>query len=473
MPAFPHSAQPARARIPRQGLCGFTALVLLTELSSVLCCPAKCRCDSLGTLWCIKTGLSTIPQHIPSNTSSIYAFENSISALHSEDFAGLKELKLLHLSHNKISKLPHQVFQPLALLSNLDLSSNQITEIANETFAGLRELERLYLQKNKIATIQAAAFEDLVRLVELKLQDNRLHRIPPLRLPTLLLLDLSRNSIPGAELRSVMVPEVESLRLAGLGLGTINGEMFKGMRSLQELDLSDNQLASVSAALQHLGGLTSLSLRGNNHISQLWNEDFKHMRSLQKLDISGLSLRTIPQGFLDLFPKLQSLVAAENPYNCVCQLGWFVQWVRTNGALLQRQEETRCHFPPVNAGKPLVGLALGDIGCPTTSAPVSTATTAWFSPTTGRRPTLGYKVTVPPGQPSPFNAGLLLELSPRQTGWAAGDSIPASRQSASMGAPAGWIGTGTRSVHVRSASMDLAARRRTTSMIPEVLTRAW
>ncbi|XP_062915526.1 vasorin-like [Mobula hypostoma] len=399
MLVFPHSAWPARAGTPWQGLCGLAVLVLLAELPSLHCCPAKCNCKSLGILWCVKIGLSTLPQHIPSNTSDIYAFENSISVLRSEDFAGLRELKLLHLSHNRISQLPGQVFRPLATLSNLDLSSNQITEITNKTFAGLRDLERLYLQKNKIASVQAGAFEDLVRLVELKLQDNLLKHIPPFQLPTLLLLDLSRNDIPGTELGSVFLPEIESLKLAGLGLSTIDGEMFKGMRGLQELDLSDNQLLSMADVLRHLDGLTSLSLRGNNRISQLQNEDFKPLRSLQKLDISGLGLSTIPQGFLDLFPNLRSLEAAENPYHCVCQLGWLVQWARLHGALFQRQEETRCHFPPINAGRPLVELALGDLGCPT-----GPATTIEILPTRGSQTTVGHQATVPPEEPLPFNS---------------------------------------------------------------------
>ncbi|XP_078274653.1 vasorin b [Rhinoraja longicauda] len=398
MPTFPLSTQPTR-EVPWYGL---WVLVLLTELSCVVCCPPKCSCEVAGSLWCIKTGLSAIPQRIPPKTSSIYAFENAIVTLRSEDFAGLQELRLLHLSHNKISRLPQLVFQPLTLLSNLDLSSNQLTEIANDTFAGLRDLERLYLQRNRIAHIQAAAFQGLVRLVELKLQDNQLHRIPPLQLPTLLLLDLSRNSIPAAQLSSISVPELESLGLAGLGLGTIDEGMFKGMGSLQELDLSDNQLVGVLAALQDLGGLTSLSLRGNNQISHLRSHDFQHLRALQKLDVSGLSLTTIPQGFLDLFPKLRSLAAAENPYNCVCQLGWLVMWARANTPLLQRHAETRCHFPPALSGRPLVGLSLGDMGCPTTSSPVGRTTIPWHPATTGIGPTLGTGPTMAPGRSSPF-----------------------------------------------------------------------
>ncbi|XP_078096603.1 vasorin b isoform X1 [Mustelus asterias] len=413
MLGFPHCIRPARAHCPtmrtsRHSLLWLSILLLLMELLSVLCCPTKCNCDASGMLWCIKMGLSAIPEHIPPDTSSIFAFENSISTLHKEDFAGLEELKLLHLSHNKISRLPQEVFQPLSVLSNLDLSSNQITEITNTTFSGLQELERLYLQQNKIETIHPAAFDTLTKLVELKLQDNLLHHLPPLQLPTLLLLDLSRNNIPYTELRSIQAPEIESLKLAGLGLSTVDEEMFKSMRNLQELDLSDNQLVTVSATLQQLSELTYLSLRGNNKLSHLKGEDFKHIRNLQKLDISGLSLTTIPEGFLNLFPNLKSLSAAENPYNCVCQLSWFSQWVRVNDALLQRKEETRCHFPPVNAGKPLNKLIHGDFGCPTTIVPISATTTTQSTPTTAKKATLGHKATHLPGQPLSFNGGATL-----------------------------------------------------------------
>ncbi|XP_072415799.1 vasorin-like [Chiloscyllium punctatum] len=385
-----------------------TILVLLSELLSVLCCPTECKCNAPGMLWCIKRGLSAIPEHIPPGTSSIYAFENSISTLHKEDFAGLQELKLLHLSHNKITRLPQEIFQSLSVLSNLDLSSNQITEINNDTFMGLQELERLYLQQNKIKTIHPAAFDTLTKLVELKLQDNLLHHLPPLQLPTLLLLDLSRNNIPDTELRNIQAPEIESLKLAGLGLSTINEDIFKNMKNLQELDLSENQLVTVSAIFQHISELTVLSVQGNNKISHLKDEDFKQIRNLQKLDISGLSLTTIPEGFLDLFPNLRSLTAAENPYNCVCQISWFVQWIQENNALLQRQEETRCHFPLVNAGKLLNTLTNSNFGCPTTIPSIGATSTTESSPTTTKKVTVGPKATHLPVQSMPFNGEVTL-----------------------------------------------------------------
>lgn len=74
---------------------------------------------------------------------------------------------------------------------------------------------------------------------------------------------------------------------------------------------------------------------------------------LQELDISGLNLQGLPQGFFQLFPRLGHLTAAENPFNCLCPLAWFPGWLKEKNVDLGRTEETRCHFPPVNAGKVL------------------------------------------------------------------------------------------------------------------------
>ncbi|XP_007891851.1 vasorin b [Callorhinchus milii] len=393
------------------GYVGVMALVLLVGQVPVQCCPAKCNCDNGRMLWCIKKTLSAIPSDIPPDTANLYLFHNAITSVQEGDFAQLPELQLLDLSHNKIAALPNFVFQPLGGLSNLDLSFNQVTEINNETFAGLQQLERLYLQKNQIQTIQPGAFEMLVKLVELKLQDNQLHSLPPLQLPTLLLLDLSRNSILATELRLIRAPEIESLRLAGLGLSELGEDLFSNMNTLQELDLSGNQLSSVTA-LRHLDQLTALNISGNNQISQLKTEDFKHFQNLQKLDISSLRLMTVPQEFFGLFPNLKFLAAAKNPYNCVCQLHWFIHWVRASH-VLQSREETRCHFPPGNAGKPLHTLRYEDFGCPTTTTMPATTTTSLSSLSTTLQQHLpSHLVTHPAGMAFSLDGPTAREVTP-------------------------------------------------------------
>ncbi|KAK2543840.1 Vasn [Columba livia] len=365
-------------------------LLLLAPGELAGACPTGCQCQDPKTILCAARRGHTMPQGLPPNTLSLYVFENGITTLSEDSFAGLPALQLLDLSQNKITSIQKNIFQPLTELVNLDLSSNQLQEITNETFHGLRLLERLYLQRNRIQHIHAAAFDTLENLLELKLQNNQLWTVPPLDLPNLLLLDISWNKIPTIAPGAFHAVNIESLKIAGLGLTNLNEELFQAQNNLHELDVSDNLLERVPAVLQRLGSLTKLNLAGNARISQLPAEDFHNLHNLQELDISNLNINTIPRDFSSFFPRLRAVTAAGNPFNCICPMSWLVQWVNASGVVLRRPEETRCHFPPKNSGKLLHHLQYADFGCPTT-----TTTT----PATTLRPT-----TLPPPPPLPTSS---------------------------------------------------------------------
>uniref|UniRef100_A0A8D2MC89 Vasorin n=1 Tax=Zonotrichia albicollis TaxID=44394 RepID=A0A8D2MC89_ZONAL len=357
-------------------------LLLLARGELARACPAGCQCHDTKTILCAARRGQTVPQGLPPSTLSLYVFENGITTLSEDSFAGLPALQLLDLSQNKITSIQRNIFQPLTELVNLDLSSNQLQEITNETFHGLRLLERLYLQTNRIQHIHAAAFDTLENLLELKLQHNQLRAVPPLDLPNLLLLDISWNKIPAIAPGAFHAVSIESLKIAGLGLTSLNEELFQVQNNLHELDISDNLLERVPAVLRRLGSLTRLSLAGNARISQLPAEDFQSLHNLQELDISNLNINTIPRDFSSFFPRLRAVTAAGNPFNCICQMSWLVQWVNTSGVLLRRPEETRCHFPPKNSGKLLHHLQYTDFGCPTVTPTPTTAHTTTLPPPT-------------------------------------------------------------------------------------------
>ncbi|XP_035745579.1 vasorin [Egretta garzetta] len=316
-------------------------LLLLAPRELAGACPAGCQCQDPKTILCAARRGQTVPRGLPPNTLSLYVFENGITMLSEDSFAGLPALQLLDLSQNKITSIQKNIFQPLTELVNLDLSSNQLQEITNETFHGLRLLERLYLQRNRIQHIHAAAFDTLENLLELKLQNNQLWAVPPLDLPNLLLLDISWNKIPTIAPGAFHAVNIESLKIAGLGLTSLSEELFQAQNNLHELDVSDNLLERVPAVLQRLGSLTKLSLAGNARIAQLPAEDFHNLHNLQELDISNLNINTIPRDFSSFFPRLRALTAAGNPFNCICQMSWLVQWVNTSCVVLRRPEETR------------------------------------------------------------------------------------------------------------------------------------
>ncbi|XP_061849804.1 vasorin [Colius striatus] len=424
-------------------------------------CPAGCQCHDPKTILCAARRGQSVPQGLPPTTLSLYVFENGITTLSEDSFVGLPALQLLDLSQNKITSIQKNVFQPLTELVNLDLSSNLLQEITNETFHGLRLLERLYLQRNRIQHIHAAAFDTLENLLELKLQNNQLWAVPPLDLPNLLLLDISWNKIPTIAPAAFRAINIESLKIAGLGLTSLSEELFQAQNNLHELDVSDNLLEHVPGVLQRLGSLTRLNLAGNARITQLPADHFRGLHNLQELDISNLNINTIPRDFSRFFPRLRAVTAAGNPFNCICQMSWLVQWVNASGVLLRRPEETRCHFPPKNSGKLLPRLQYADFGCPTTTTtlPPSTPHATMLPPTlpptsalllappqpstaapTTRAPALLHSST-----PSPFSGALALTsppppLCPPRTCLNGGTCLLGARSHVECLCPAGFAG---------------------------------
>uniref|UniRef100_UPI0037E7A194 vasorin-like n=1 Tax=Semicossyphus pulcher TaxID=241346 RepID=UPI0037E7A194 len=341
-------------------------LLLFLPMGLVLSsdCPVDCACHVQDSIFCNQRRSSTVPR-VPTTTQNLYIFENGIDTLSQDDFKGLGELEMLDLSQNELTEIPDDVFEMLSKLKNLDLSSNQITHISKGSFSGLVQLERLYLHANRIQSIHLEAFEGLEMLLELKLQGNQLSSLPSLHFPRLLLLDVSHNNIPTLGPSDLQTPHLEALKISSLGLTSVDEDLIASLGNLHELDISTNQLTEVPQALKQnsLKGLIKLSL-ATNPLGELRMDDFQKLTALQDLDLSGLNLQGFPESFFKTFPRLVQLTAAENPFNCLCPLAWFPVWLREKGVDLGRPEETRCHFPLVNAGKKLSALEHKDFGCP-------------------------------------------------------------------------------------------------------------
>lgn len=352
-------------------------LVSLTDGAVSSNAPRDCTWSTQDSILCFQRRASTIPEGVPSFTKNLYLFGNGIEILKREDFDGMQSLEMLDLSQNKLTQLPERVFEHLTSLRNLDLSSNQITHIAEECFQGMALLERLYLYSNNIESIHPAAFNGLEHLLELKLQNNRLTSLPVLSMPKLLLLDLRFNSLPTFGPSHIQTPNLESLKLGGVGLTSLNKNLVGNLKNLHELDISENELKSFPTVLREINGLINLNI-ADNAIGPLTAEDFGNLGELQELDISSLSLQGLPEEFPQLLPHLRKLTIAENPFNCLCTLAWFPKWLRSQSITLGRTEETRCHFPLLNAGKVVERLGHRDFGCPTTT----TVTTSTVKPTT-------------------------------------------------------------------------------------------
>lgn len=365
-------------------------------------CPEQCTCNIPESVFCNHRQSSTVPR-VPISTQKLYIFQNGIVTLTQDDFKDNIELESLDLSQNNLAEIPDKTFESLSKLKNLDLSSNHITHISKDSFSGLVRLERLYLQENLIQSIHWEAFEGLDMLLELKLQKNKFTSLPSLNFPRLLLLDLSNNEIPSLEPSHLNTPNLETLKLSSLGLTSLHENLVATLRNLHELDLSMNQFTEVPQALKQesLKGLTKLNL-ASNPIFELRVSEFQQLVALQELDLSGVNLQGFPEGFFESFSKLTQLTIAENPFNCLCPLAWFPVWLKEKEVNLKRPEETRCHFPLINAGKTLSALEHKDFGCPlTTTQSVDTPVENTPVPQIPTSSETTHTIAIPPPPPPP------------------------------------------------------------------------
>ncbi|CAI2347575.1 unnamed protein product [Caenorhabditis sp. 36 PRJEB53466] len=244
--------------------------------------------------------------------STVYIDAISVESLHLErnmfsDFpipppgVELTELHTLALSHNLMTSLPPHALQSYPNLQHFDVSNNQLSEIDPQAFPSIG-----------------------LGLISLDLSSNQLSSLPHPILPSLLLLDLSSNTVSHLDPHFFTgLPMLQQMRIAS------NPTLFSRcpnanspcwsdhldeLTSLVDLDISNSGL-EFSLHLKHLRTLKSLLLRGNE---------------IRTIDAKSLpdNLRTLDLGenriqFTSNFSKLQQLRdlrVDQNPLRCDCSL---------------------------------------------------------------------------------------------------------------------------------------------------------
>jgi Leucine-rich repeat (LRR) protein len=187
-------------------------------------------------------------------------------------------------------------------LDKLDLSSNQIESLGPDIFkSNLRNLKELLLINNRMRSVDPGTFAFLYNLRELGLESNPDLGSIDLSKLTINLTKLDISNIGLCELANSMfksTPYLTELKLNKNKLLAIPQLAFEGLRSLNQLDLSDNQLGDVSKSLLQCGNanlscsLTKLCLAGNK-LKTICLDSLAHFRQLDSLDLS----RNLIDGF--------------------------------------------------------------------------------------------------------------------------------------------------------------------------------
>ncbi|XP_065559990.1 protein slit-like isoform X2 [Artemia franciscana] len=363
----------------------FVLIALLLEVSGVVQrefiadgvgvqCPKVCSCDGF-TVDCSHKGLTDIPPNLPKNAERIDLEGNNVSEIHSRDFEGLTQLKVLRLSNNRIQFIPDLLFANTPSLHRLDLSHNLLVAISKRTFRGAGAMRHLLLDNNQITCVDEAAFRGMKDLEILTMNNNNLTSLPREvfdSLPRLRVLRLNDNRfVCDCHLLwlSRWLKKNTKLRmnarcyvpfpLRGRSLNDMRESDFKCMdaneRPLDEcgpdqmcpsgcrcnegvVDCRDRGLTRIPAFLPE--GVTELRLEqnqiseipakaflnykklkridmSNNRIAKIAADAFFGLKSMTSLVLYGNKISELPSGVFSGLTSLQLLLLNANRISCV------------------------------------------------------------------------------------------------------------------------------------------------------------
>lgn len=243
-----------------------------------------------------------------------------------DSFAGLKELVILNLGFNRLSKIDHHVFRNLYKLKSLNLQHNSIEMINDNVFSDLKELQvlslsynklkiiernyfselyvlnQLFLESNQIEEINDRAFENLTQLSDLNLNDNKLNEIPlgMKNLRFLISLDLGKNKIVHINKSSFNgLDKLMGLRLVDNYITSIPRDIFHSLLSLDVLNLASNQIKHIDEFAFTLNPTIRAIRLDNNQLEDI-SGLFASLPSLIWLNVSDNNIQTFDYSYFPL-----------------------------------------------------------------------------------------------------------------------------------------------------------------------------
>ncbi|XP_012055997.1 PREDICTED: insulin-like growth factor-binding protein complex acid labile subunit [Atta cephalotes] len=219
---------------------------------------------------------------------------NELQELNADDFLEAEMLEDLELGHNSLKSLGgadgdgngSSALYPLRSLKCLNLTHNELREFSLASLRGLRELKLLDLSNNRIARLHRGR-PSSENLVEEEGEEIAGSTIQDLRLQHNELRSLDGSLFLGMK-------ELQRLNLSHNALGpTIGPRDLRGLDGLRVLDISHNQLTTLEDTSETwLPSLEELNA-SHNRLVTLSGRDFRGFPVLCWADVSMNQIRTL------------------------------------------------------------------------------------------------------------------------------------------------------------------------------------
>ncbi|KAI1704727.1 leucine rich repeat domain-containing protein [Ditylenchus destructor] len=260
--------------------------------------PVAIICESAGSLG---NALQAIQAAKNIRIDSLSIVDTAVSTLPANAFLDFTILRLV-LNRNTLAQIDDLAFNGPLLdsLVELDLSDNQLQQIPAIGLPRLRNLRKLYLNRNRISTLQPQAFAGYASkevLLKLELAGNKLN-------------DQAMQS--GQELFRAL-KSLQELSLETNALTQVPSQALEAQRNtLTNLNLGLNQIREVPVGALNFPQLTSLSLEFNG-ITMIIPQAFQQVPHLQYLYLTGNKFPSWQPEMFRFINELRTLGIGETP----------------------------------------------------------------------------------------------------------------------------------------------------------------
>ncbi len=223
------------------------------------------------TFSCISGGLTSVPIISPS-AENVELDNNQISSTNQANFIGLSPTSL-SIDNNLLTRVEAFTFAEIPNTSKISLQNNNINYVDKDAFQGTRNLSMINLGTNQITHLDENTFQNLTKLRFLFLQNNLFRQLPNQLfqpVPTLETLHIQNNPLHSlnafqfANLVNLTILNLSFLHLKDFGLSSQDIQQFQDQTSLQELQLSGNNLQTLfSTQVANIARPFRLYLGGN------------------------------------------------------------------------------------------------------------------------------------------------------------------------------------------------------------------